>query len=182
MDEMGAKVLVFDNYLSLAKWFSNIIVLHGMKTKTRISDVNVPFCSVTKKGKLAPRAKKWYFVGYPSGVKGYRIWCPENSKCIISKDVKFYELELYKPVNNAANKGSHQIEDERIDLEVEKDEENRRTFLEQQQIQQDRTERFDLEVEKIADKRRMFLTSAIEKVKDQQKSRTFLTSEHQQAQ
>ena len=42
-------------------------------------------------GKLAPRALKGLFIGYPEGVKGYKILCTNLSppKCIVSRDVVF---------------------------------------------------------------------------------------------
>ena len=44
-----------------------------------------------KQGKLDSRALKGVFVGYPEGVKGYKVWCGATHKCIISKDVTFHE-------------------------------------------------------------------------------------------
>lgn len=44
-----------------------------------------------EQGKLKPRAKKGVFMGYPQGVKGYRIWSIEDKKCVVSRDVKFRE-------------------------------------------------------------------------------------------
>ncbi|KAH9750670.1 hypothetical protein KPL71_013960 [Citrus sinensis] len=38
-------------------------------------------------GKLNAKALKGFFVGYPDGVKGYRVWCGEQRECIISRDV-----------------------------------------------------------------------------------------------
>ncbi|KAH9752456.1 hypothetical protein KPL71_014688 [Citrus sinensis] len=47
-----------------------------------------------KQGKLDLRALKRVFVGYPEGVKGYKVWCGATHKCIISRDVTFHEESM----------------------------------------------------------------------------------------
>jgi len=42
-------------------------------------------------GKLEPRVKKAVFLGYATGVKGYRLWCPDpkSPKFVISRNIIF---------------------------------------------------------------------------------------------
>ena len=49
-----------------------------------------------REDKLDPRAVKGFFVGYPEGTKGYRVWLPEEERCTISRNVVFDEEKLYK--------------------------------------------------------------------------------------
>lgn len=49
-----------------------------------------------KQDKLEARALRCVFIGYPKGVKGYKMWCtePDKQKVIISRDVVFKENEM----------------------------------------------------------------------------------------
>ena len=47
-------------------------------------------------GKLKPRVLKEVFIGYPTGVKGYRVWLLKDRKCIISRNAVFREDLVYK--------------------------------------------------------------------------------------
>ncbi|KAM3263987.1 hypothetical protein P3L10_000981 [Capsicum annuum] len=68
-------------------------------TPANYSDLKVFGCPAymhVNDGKLEPRAKKYIFLGYASGVKGYRLWCPDlkSPKFIISRDVTLDESSI----------------------------------------------------------------------------------------
>ncbi|KAH9781301.1 hypothetical protein KPL71_008412 [Citrus sinensis] len=84
-------------------------------------------------GKLAPRALKGKFIGYPEGVKGFKLWCTDLNppKCIISRDVIFNEnatLEIKKSTGTDAQKDKEktkvQFEVEPYNREASEDEDN----------------------------------------------------------
>ena len=54
-----------------------------------------------KQGKLDSRALKGVFVGYPEGVKRYKVWCGATHKCIISRDVTFNEESMLEDNDSA---------------------------------------------------------------------------------
>nr|CAJ86192.1 H0306F03.15 [Oryza sativa] len=69
------------------------------------SDLKVFGCTAyahVDNGKLEPRTIKCIFLGYPSGVKGYKLWCPETKKVVISRYVVFHESVMLhdKPSTN----------------------------------------------------------------------------------
>ena len=55
-----------------------------------------------KESKLDPRAKKALFMGITSGIKGFRLWCPETKKVIFRRDVTFDESPMLKKLTNEA--------------------------------------------------------------------------------
>lgn len=50
-----------------------------------------------RESKLDLRAKKALFLGFMEGVKGYKLWCLDSKKAIISRNVAFNESEMIKP-------------------------------------------------------------------------------------
>ena len=44
---------------------------------------------------LDSRAKKAKFMGFNKDVKGYRLWCPETSKIVNSRDVTFDKSGMF---------------------------------------------------------------------------------------
>ena len=67
------------------------------RSPTNYSQLRVFGCPAyahVRDDKLELRAKKCIFLGYASGVKGYRLWCndPKSPRLIISRDVTFNDL------------------------------------------------------------------------------------------
>ncbi|KAG8503196.1 hypothetical protein CXB51_001204 [Gossypium anomalum] len=64
---------------------------------TNYSDLKIFGCPAyahVDNGKLEPRSIKCVFLGYKVGAKGYKLWCPENRKVVISRDVVFDETAM----------------------------------------------------------------------------------------
>lgn len=80
-----------------------------------------PAYAHVRDGKLEPRAKKCIFLGYATGVKGYRLWCTDQKTpgLIISRDVTFNEAaSLDSQKEKAIAVIDHGVND-CIELEVE---------------------------------------------------------------
>ena len=67
-------------------------------------------------GKLEPRSMKCIFLGYKSSVKGYKLWCPETKKLVISRDVIF---DVTFMIQVLAPKDSSVETMQRVDKQVE---------------------------------------------------------------
>ncbi|KAG8501467.1 hypothetical protein CXB51_003773 [Gossypium anomalum] len=98
-------------------------------------------------GKLEPRSIKCVFLDYKAGVKGYKLWCPENRKVVISRDVVFDETAMIpnlslKDSSNKENQKQveHQINTESTPQAITKIE-NRVASSPQYSIAKNRTRR-----------------------------------------
>ena len=81
-------------------------------------------CAHMNQEKLELQTKKCMFVGYPSSVKGYKLWCGADgvSKSLISRDVVFKVDLIYMEVNKQVNEnsqGDHSVK-EQVELKFEK--------------------------------------------------------------
>ncbi|CAA7059582.1 unnamed protein product [Microthlaspi erraticum] len=80
----------------------------------------------TDDGKLSPRAKKGVLLGYPSGVKGYKVWLLDEKKCAVGRNIIFQENAVYKDLLQRSDGVLTEEEDQGgsyldLDLEAEGD-------------------------------------------------------------
>lgn len=86
---------------------------------TTYFDLNIFGCQTYARvdnGKLEPRSTKYVFLCYKGGGKGYKLWCPETHKTIISRDVEFDEfimlsnLSTNDPCDTSDQKSGMQVD------------------------------------------------------------------------
>ncbi|KAG8480196.1 hypothetical protein CXB51_024912 [Gossypium anomalum] len=98
-------------------------------------------------GKLEPRSIKCVFLGYKASVKGYKLWCPENRKVMISRDVVFDETAMLPNLSlkDSSNKENQKQVEHQINTEstpqVSTKIENRVASSPQYSIAKNRTKR-----------------------------------------
>ena len=75
-----------------------------------------PAYAYVNQGKLAPKALKGQFLGYPNGVKRYKLWCTnlDPPRCIISRDVVFNEKVILETRKNTMDKAKKLQEQNKV--------------------------------------------------------------------
>ncbi|GJR60775.1 retrotransposon protein, putative, ty1-copia subclass [Tanacetum coccineum] len=75
-----------------------------------------------KQGKLEPRTIKCVLLGYPEGVKGYRLYRldGESPKIVTSKNVVFNESVMYKDTLKDSSAGDKSVEELQVEVELQR--------------------------------------------------------------
>ncbi|CAL8995464.1 unnamed protein product, partial [Prunus brigantina] len=80
-------------FVSFVDDFSRRIWVYTMKRKDEVLKI-FPKWKKMIETQSDPRAKKALFMGFSTGVKGYRLWCPDEKKFVVSRDVTFDEAAM----------------------------------------------------------------------------------------
>ncbi|KAH9684691.1 DNA (cytosine-5)-methyltransferase [Citrus sinensis] len=88
---------------------------------TNLRIFGCPAYAHIKQGKLEPRAVKGYFLGYPEGIKGFKIWTLNGkpSRILISRDVTFDKEQMLQSKLETEIKATETEEEESAGQKVE---------------------------------------------------------------
>ncbi|GJY73682.1 retrotransposon protein, putative, ty1-copia subclass [Tanacetum coccineum] len=75
-----------------------------------------------KQGKLEPKVVKCVLLGYPEGVKGYRLYKleDESPKIVTSRNVVFNETVMYKDTLKDSGTGDKSVEELQVEVELQR--------------------------------------------------------------
>ncbi|GJT30599.1 retrovirus-related pol polyprotein from transposon TNT 1-94 [Tanacetum coccineum] len=75
-----------------------------------------------KQGKLEPRAVKCVLLGYPKGMKGYKLYRldDESPKIVTSRNVVFNESVMYKDTLKNSGVGDKSVEELQVEVELQR--------------------------------------------------------------
>ncbi|GJU53551.1 retrovirus-related pol polyprotein from transposon TNT 1-94 [Tanacetum coccineum] len=75
-----------------------------------------------KQGKLEPRTIKYVLLGYPEGVKGYKLYRldDESPKIVTSRNVVFNESVMYKDTLKDSSAGDKSVEELQVEVELQR--------------------------------------------------------------
>lgn len=125
------------NKESVELWYGHPVNYNNMKVFGCIAYAHI------KQDKQEPRARKCIFIGYSSGVKGYKLWGlePDGQRCFMSRDVVFNETKMTnllkyenKEVTSKDSDGTH------VKLELQRHDETNIDTEALEEIQQGGTE------------------------------------------
>lgn len=102
--------LGIDKQTPIEVWLSNLVTYFDLKI------IGCPTNAYFDNRKLKPSSTKCVFLGYKSGVKGYKLWCPEIHKTIISRDVVFDEFFM---ISNLSINDSCDTSQQKSGIQVE---------------------------------------------------------------
>ncbi|CAD6267684.1 unnamed protein product [Miscanthus lutarioriparius] len=105
-----------DTFAAFKEWK----VMIERQTEKKLSIFGCTAYAYVDNGKLEPRAIKCPFLGYGSGVKGYKLWNPETKKTFMSRNIVFNESVMFNDSlsTDVSPVGSDEVQ-EHVSVQVE---------------------------------------------------------------